>query len=100
MGLHPSSVRHYGLNGDANSVLLVADIVLYGSSQDEQGFPPVLIRAMTFGIPVIAPDIPTMKKHVSIFTCFCGLDSFFGRLWGVTYLCFFFFFLSFEEIDK
>jgi hypothetical protein len=41
-------VRHYGLNGDANSVLLVADIVLYGSSQDEQGFPPVLIRAMTF----------------------------------------------------
>ncbi|XP_061975552.1 uncharacterized protein LOC133697166 [Populus nigra] len=65
VGLHPSSVRHYDLNGDANSVLLVADIVLYGSSQDEQGFPPVLIRAMTFGIPVIAPDIPTMKKYVS-----------------------------------
>ncbi|KAJ6720187.1 GLYCOSYL TRANSFERASE FAMILY 1 PROTEIN [Salix viminalis] len=65
LGLHHSSVRHYGLNGDANSVLLVADIVLYGSSQDEQGFPPVFIRAMTLGIPVIAPDIPTMKKYVS-----------------------------------
>ncbi|KAF9674942.1 hypothetical protein SADUNF_Sadunf10G0180100 [Salix dunnii] len=64
VGFHHSSVRHYGLNGDANSVLLVADIVLYGSSQDEQGFPPVLIRAMTLGIPVIAPDVPTMKKYV------------------------------------
>lgn len=58
-------MRHYGLNSDVNSVLLMADIVLYGSDQDVQGFPPLLIRAMTFGIPVIAPDFPILKKYVS-----------------------------------
>ncbi|KAE8667592.1 hypothetical protein F3Y22_tig00112399pilonHSYRG00088 [Hibiscus syriacus] len=45
--------------------LLMADIVLYGSSQEEQGFPPLIIRAMTFGIPVITPDFPIMKKFAS-----------------------------------
>lgn len=58
-------MRHYGLNNDVNSVLLMADIVLYGSSQVEQGFPSLIIRAMTFGIPVIIPDFPIIKKHVS-----------------------------------
>lgn len=42
LGLLHGSVRHYGLNGDVNSVLLMADIVLYGSSQDVQGFPPLV----------------------------------------------------------
>ena len=48
----------------------MADIVLYGSDQDVQGFPPLLIRAMTFGIPVIAPDFPILKKYVSSFKLF------------------------------
>ncbi|XWS75245.1 hypothetical protein CRYUN_Cryun01aG0069000 [Craigia yunnanensis] len=64
LGLTQGSVRHYGLDGDANGVLLIADIVLYGSSQEEQGFPPLIIRAMTFGIPVITLDFPIMKKYV------------------------------------
>ncbi|XVE99174.1 hypothetical protein REPUB_Repub03eG0174500 [Reevesia pubescens] len=64
LGLTQGSVRHYGLDGDANGVLLMADIVLYGSSQEEQGFPPLIIRAMTFGIPIITPDFPIMKKYV------------------------------------
>ena len=58
------------MNSDVNSVLLMADIVLYGSDQDVQGFPPLLIRAMTFGIPVIAPDFPILKKYVSSFKLF------------------------------
>lgn len=74
LGLLHGSVRHCGLNGDVNSVLLMADIVLYGSSQDVQGFPPLLIRAMTFGIPVIAPDFPVLKKYVSYSNSSC-LDS-------------------------
>lgn len=53
------------MNGDVNRLLLMADIVLYGSSQDVQGFPPLLTRAMSFGIPVIAPDYPVIKKYVS-----------------------------------
>lgn len=64
MGLRPGSVRHYGLDDDVNGLLLMVDIVLYGSSQDEQGFPPLLTRAMSFGIPVIAPDYPVIKKYV------------------------------------
>ncbi|CAL0316803.1 unnamed protein product [Lupinus luteus] len=64
LGLPHGSIRHYGLNGDVNSVLLMADIILYGSAQDVQGFPPLLIRAMTFEIPVITPDLPVLKKYI------------------------------------
>ncbi|CAL5363416.1 unnamed protein product [Camellia sinensis] len=64
LGLHRGTIRHYGVNGDVNGLLLMADIVLYGSSQDEQGFPPLLTRAMSFAIPVIAPDYPVIKKYV------------------------------------
>ncbi|XP_057471754.1 uncharacterized protein LOC130760449 isoform X1 [Actinidia eriantha] len=64
LGVHHGSVRHYGMNGDVNGLLLMADIVLYGSSQDVQGFPPLLKRAMSFGIPIVAPDYPLIKKYV------------------------------------
>ncbi|KAL6977154.1 hypothetical protein U1Q18_025948 [Sarracenia purpurea var. burkii] len=64
LGVHHSSVRHFGMNGDVNGLLLMADIVLYGSSQGVQSFPPLLTRAMSFGIPVIAPDDPVIKKYV------------------------------------
>lgn len=64
LGLQRDAVGHYGLDGDVDEMLLIADIVLYGSSQDEQGFPSLLTRAMTFGVPVIAPDYPIIRKHV------------------------------------
>lgn len=64
LGLLKGSLSHYGLNSDVNGILLMSDIVLYGSSQEEQGFPSLIIRAMTFGIPVISPDCPIVKKYV------------------------------------
>uniref|UniRef100_A0A2P2MFZ7 Uncharacterized protein MANES_07G093200 n=1 Tax=Rhizophora mucronata TaxID=61149 RepID=A0A2P2MFZ7_RHIMU len=64
LGLLHGSVRHYGLDGNVNGVLLMADIVVYGSYQDDQGFPPLIVRAMTFGLPVVAPDIPIFRKYV------------------------------------
>ncbi|KAI3778351.1 hypothetical protein L2E82_07590 [Cichorium intybus] len=64
LGLNRDSVGHYGLDGDVDEMLLISDVVLYGSSQDEQGFPSLLTRAMTFGVPVIAPDYPIIKKYV------------------------------------
>lgn len=74
---------HHGLNSDVDSVLLMADIVLYDSSQDIQGFPPLLIRAMTFGIPIIAPDFPVLQKYVSSFKSFSyGTFFFFFFLLG------------------
>ncbi|PON49533.1 Glycosyl transferase [Parasponia andersonii] len=64
LGLQDDSLRNYGINSDVKSVLLMADIVLYDASQDVQGFPPLLLQAMTFEIPVIAPDFPVLKKHL------------------------------------
>ncbi|PIN10038.1 hypothetical protein CDL12_17373 [Handroanthus impetiginosus] len=62
--LNQGSMKHYGINSDVNGLILMADIVLYGSSQEEQGFPPLLTRAMSFGIPIIAPDYPVIRKYV------------------------------------
>ncbi|KAI4382677.1 hypothetical protein MLD38_008613 [Melastoma candidum] len=64
LGLAPGSVLHFGMNVDVSSVLIMADIVVYGPYQDEQGFPPLLIRAMTLGIPIIVPDTEIMRKYV------------------------------------
>nr|XP_043613624.1 uncharacterized protein LOC122585562 [Erigeron canadensis] len=64
LGLRRDSVGHYGLDGDVDELLLTSDIVLYGSSQEEQSFPSLLTRAMTFGIPIITPDYPIIRKYV------------------------------------
>ncbi|KAF5794547.1 putative glycosyl transferase, family 1 [Helianthus annuus] len=64
LDLRRDSVGHYGLDGDVDEMLLISDIVLYGSSQDEQGFPSLITRAMTFGVPVIAPDYPIIRRYV------------------------------------
>ncbi|EPS63775.1 hypothetical protein M569_11009, partial [Genlisea aurea] len=63
--LSQGSLLHYGLDSDVNGLILMADIVLYASSQDEQGFPPILTRAMSFGIPTLAADYPIITKYVS-----------------------------------
>ncbi|XP_021850387.2 uncharacterized protein [Spinacia oleracea] len=63
--LSPGSMRHYSLDHDVNGVMLMADIVLYGSSQEEEAFPSLLIRAMSFGIPVVVPDLPVITQHVA-----------------------------------
>lgn len=65
LGLTEGTVRYFGLNEDVNRVLLMADILVYASSQEEQNFPPLIVRAMSFGIPIITPDFPVMKKYVS-----------------------------------
>ncbi|PKA48054.1 hypothetical protein AXF42_Ash015817 [Apostasia shenzhenica] len=65
VGFPIDSVRHYGLDGDVNGVLRMADIVLYGSFQEEQNVPPLLLRAMSFEIPVVVPDLAAIKKYVT-----------------------------------
>lgn len=65
MGFSAGSVRHYGMDGDVNGLLLMADIVVYGSFEEEQSFPPLLVRAMFFEIPIIAPDLAIIKKYVT-----------------------------------
>ncbi|XP_060182688.1 uncharacterized protein LOC132612607 isoform X2 [Lycium barbarum] len=62
--LREGSLSHHDMKGDVNGITLIADIVLYSSPQHEQEFPPILIRAMSFGIPIVAPDYPVIKKYV------------------------------------
>lgn len=60
------TVQHIAIDKDADSVLRVADAVIYGSFLEDQSFPDVLKRAMCFGKPIIAPDLSIIKEHVSL----------------------------------
>ncbi|CDY14153.1 BnaC02g02700D [Brassica napus] len=55
----------FGLNEDVNRVLLMADVLVYASYQEEQSFPSLVVRAMSFGIPIVTPDFPIMKKYMA-----------------------------------
>ncbi|XP_058204426.1 uncharacterized protein LOC131318565 isoform X2 [Rhododendron vialii] len=59
-----NTVRHFSGTEDAKAVLSVADLVIYGSFLEEQAFPDILIKAMCFGKPIIAPDISMIRKYV------------------------------------
>ncbi|MED6133322.1 hypothetical protein PIB30_027355 [Stylosanthes scabra] len=54
------------ITGDSNvdSVLGMSDVVVYGSFLEEQSFPEILVKAMCFEKPIIAPDIPMIRKYV------------------------------------
>ncbi|KAL8461176.1 hypothetical protein ACS0TY_031800 [Phlomoides rotata] len=64
LSLNQGSLKHYGINSDVDGLILMADVILYGSSQEEQRFPPLLTRAMSFGIPVLAPDYLVIRKYL------------------------------------
>ncbi|KAF5464390.1 hypothetical protein F2P56_014467 [Juglans regia] len=57
-------VKHKALDVDADSVLSMADLVIYGSFLEEQSFPDILMKAMCFEKPIIAPDLSMIKKYV------------------------------------
>jgi glycosyltransferase involved in cell wall biosynthesis len=65
MGFSAGSIRRYPFEHDISNLLLIADIVLHGSFNEEPIFPPLLLRAMSFGVPIIAPNISQITKHVS-----------------------------------
>lgn len=52
-------------DGNMNDIINAADIVLYGSFLEEQSFPTVLMRAMSLGKLVVAPDLGMISKYVS-----------------------------------
>ncbi|OVA16537.1 Glycosyl transferase [Macleaya cordata] len=64
LGYPKEHVEQIGIDGDVNSLLSTADIVIYGSFLEEQSFPEILIQAMCFGKPIIAPDLAMIKKYV------------------------------------
>ena len=59
-----SVVKHVPVNADSDNALSMADLVIYGSFLEEQSFPQVLVKAMSMGKPIIAPDLANIRKHV------------------------------------
>ncbi|KAK7274270.1 hypothetical protein RIF29_15353 [Crotalaria pallida] len=58
------TIEHIAGDLNADSVLGTADVVIYGSLLEEQSFPEILMKAMCFEKPIIAPDIPMIRKYV------------------------------------
>ncbi|XVF80160.1 hypothetical protein PTKIN_Ptkin15bG0048400 [Pterospermum kingtungense] len=62
---YPSGVvKHVAFDGDVDSVLNMTDLVIYGSFLEEPSFPEILVKAMWLGKPIIAPDLPNIRKYV------------------------------------
>ncbi|KAK4788389.1 hypothetical protein SAY86_019708 [Trapa natans] len=57
-------VEHKALDDGADRFLSLADLVIYGSFLEEKYFPEILIKALCFGKPVIAPNISMISKYV------------------------------------
>lgn len=64
LGFPSNSVQHVGVNRDLNIILSAADLVLYGSLREEQAFPAILLRAMSFEKPIIAPNLTMVQKYI------------------------------------
>jgi len=59
-------IEHIAGDLNADSVLCAADVVVYGSFLEEHSFPEILIKAMSFEKPIIAPDVTMIRKYVSL----------------------------------
>nr|GMD31581.1 Phosphatidyl-myo-inositol mannosyltransferase [Ipomoea batatas] len=57
-------VKHFAPDEDTESILSIADIVIYASFREEESFPSTLLKAMRFGKPIIAPDLSIIKKNI------------------------------------
>ncbi|PSS24241.1 Phosphatidyl-myo-inositol mannosyltransferase [Actinidia chinensis var. chinensis] len=61
---YPRNFVRHAVEDDADNVLTMADLVIYGSFLEEQSFPDILMKAMCFGKPIIAPDLSVIRKYV------------------------------------
>lgn len=65
-GYPKDTVKHVAMDQNIDVVVRRADLVVYGSFLEEHSFPSVLLKAMCFEKPIVAPDLPTTRKYVSI----------------------------------
>ncbi|WOK91397.1 hypothetical protein Cni_G00088 [Canna indica] len=64
VGIANCIIENIIIDGDTINLIDVADIVIYGSFLEEQSFPNVLMRAMSQGKLVVAPDLRMISKYV------------------------------------
>lgn len=57
-------MEHKAVDDSAERFLSLADLVIYGSFLEEKSFPEILVKAMCFGKPVIAPNLAMISKYV------------------------------------
>ncbi|KAJ6686492.1 GLYCOSYL TRANSFERASE FAMILY 1 PROTEIN [Salix purpurea] len=58
------TVKYFAVDSDVSSALSAVDLVVYGSFLEEQSFPEILVKAMSIGKPIIAPDLSMIGKYV------------------------------------
>ncbi|KFK30705.1 hypothetical protein AALP_AA6G017100 [Arabis alpina] len=58
------TVKHVSAAGNVDKILESSDLVIYGSFLEEQSFPEILMKAMSLGKPIVAPDLLNIRKHV------------------------------------
>lgn len=61
------TVKLVAVDENVDAVLSTTDLVIYGSFLEEHTFPGVLLKAMCFGKPIIAPNLPMIQKYVGIY---------------------------------
>ncbi|XP_057533654.1 uncharacterized protein LOC130811382 isoform X2 [Amaranthus tricolor] len=57
-------VKHAGRDANADDILRIANLVIYGSFLDEKSFPDILIKAMSYEKLIIAPNLSMIQKYV------------------------------------
>ncbi|CAN6294402.1 unnamed protein product [Urochloa humidicola] len=65
MGLPDGSIKQFSMTHDIRNLLMFVDVVLYGSLRQEPGFPPLLLRSMSYEIPIVAPNLTVITKYAT-----------------------------------
>lgn len=78
IGFTNGTVFHYGSDRDLDALLWAADVIVYSSLREEQAFPNVLLKAMVFEHPIIAPNITVIRDEVTVLNL-QHLGSFYGK---------------------
>ncbi|KAJ1296379.1 hypothetical protein BS78_01G295800 [Paspalum vaginatum] len=65
MGLPDGSIKQFSMTDDIRKLLMLVDVVLYGSLGQEPGFPPLLLRSMSSEVPIVAPNLTVITKYVT-----------------------------------
>ncbi|XP_012846992.1 PREDICTED: uncharacterized protein LOC105966971, partial [Erythranthe guttata] len=68
LGYPNETVKRATIDRNTNTLINTADLVIYGSFLDEHSFPDILLKAMSLEKPIVAPDLPGIRKYVRIFS--------------------------------
>lgn len=62
IGFANGTISDFGSGRDLDELLWAADVIVYSSLREEQAFPNVLLKAMVFEHPIVAPNITVIRE--------------------------------------